>query len=148
MRTRVSCVLVAAVGLILALGSPAHADAGWQSPDTLVGFLGSYTRAPLATGPIAFVTFRGSDGYRAEGPYTRFFDVGHGRLELQTGTYSALGQNPAIGAYVLFSDEAGNARDLYSIIGIERDPLGRKIVALELVDFRDGKTFSLVRVGL
>ncbi|HWE26631.1 MAG TPA: hypothetical protein VHB97_01455 [Polyangia bacterium] len=143
---RASLFLVAALLLVAA---PARAtDAGWQSPDTLRGLLGSYTRPPFGAGNIAFLTLNGSDGYRAQGPYTRFFDAGSGILALQNGSYSALGENPAIGAYIRFDDEAGNFRDLYSIIGIKRDPLGQKIVAIELVDFRDGKVFSLVRVGL
>lgn len=147
MRVRVPMFLAAA--LLFLVAAPAHAtDPGWQSPDTLTGFVGSYTRPPFGTGNLAFVTFSGTDGYRAQGPYTRFFDAGGGRLELQSGTYSALGENPAIGAYLRFDDGAGNFRDLYSIIGIKRDPLGQKITALELVDFRDGKVFSLVRVGL
>jgi hypothetical protein len=146
MRTRASLFLVAALVLVAA---PARAtDPGWQSPDTLTGFVGSYTRPPFGAGPIAFVTFYGTDGYRAQGPYTRFYDAGGGRLEIQSGKYSALGENPAIGAYLRFDDAAGNFLDLYSIIGLRRDPLGAKIVALELVDFRDGKVFSLVRVGL
>jgi len=147
MRIRISSFLVAALFALVAV--PAHAtDPGWQSPETLTGFTGSYTRPPFGSGNIAFLTLSGTDGYRAEGPYTRFFDAGGGRLELQNGKYSALGQNPAIGAYIRFDDAAGNFRDLYSIIGIRRDPFGQKITAIELVDFRDGKTFSLVRVGL
>lgn len=148
MRIRASSFLVAAL-LVAVAAAPARAtDPGWQSPDTLTGLVGSYTRPPFGSGNIAFVSFYGSDGYRAQGPYTRFFDAGGGRLELQQGSYSALGENPAIGAYVRFDDSAGNFRDLYSIIGITRDPLGQKITAIELVDFRDGKVFALVRVGL
>lgn len=141
---------VAAVALAAAVSmSAAHADsAGWQPPDSLAGLVGSYTRPPLTPGPIAFVTLDGSDGYRAQGPYTRFFDVGGGRLELQEGDYSAIANNPAVGAFILFFDAAGNVRDAFPIIGIKRDPLGKRVVALELLEAYGGTTFVLMRVGL
>ena len=143
---RILAPLVAAAFILLA--PPAFADNGWQSPDTLTGLVGSYTRPPFGAGPIAFVTLSGTDGYRAQGPYTRFYDVGRGQLALQKGTYSAIANNPAVGAFILFEDEAGNLRDAEPIIGIKRDPLGAKITAIELIDPATGKIFSLVRVGL
>lgn len=148
MRIRARASLLVVTLVLAAAPAARAADGGWQSAATLSGLLGSFTRPPFGGGPIAFVTFRGRDGYHADGPYTRFFDVGRGVLQLQTGTYHALGDNPAIGAYLRFDDGAGNFLDLYSIIGIKRDPFGVEITALELVDFRDGKTFTLVRVGL
>ena len=150
---RVPASLVAAA-LALAVAAPAFADAtsttdgGWQSPDTLAGLIGSYTRPPFGGGPIAYVTLRGGDGYRAEGPYTRFFDAGGGRLVIQNGTYLAIGNNPAIGAFILFLDDNGDARDSYFILGIKRDPLGAKIIAIQLADANTGRPFTLVRVGL
>lgn len=146
MRIRASLFLVAA--LVILAATSARADGGWQTPDTLTGFVGSYTRPLLGGGPIAFVTFRGTDGYHADGPYTRFFDVGRGQLALQTGTYHAIGNNPAVGPFVFFLDDAGNFRDSFWIAGIKRDPLGLEIIAIELIDPRDGSLFSLVRVGL
>ena len=143
-----------AAALALLLAAPAFADAastadgGWQSPDTLAGLVGSYTRPPFGGGPIAYVTLRGRDGYRAEGPYTRFFDGGGGRLVIQNGSYEAIGNNPAIGAFILFLDDNGAARDSYFILGIKRDPLGAKIIAVELADPDTGRPFTLVRVGL
>jgi hypothetical protein len=143
---RIAAALIAATFILLA--PPAFADGGWQPPDTLAGLVGSYTRPPFGTGPIAFVTLGGSDGYRAQGPYTRFYDVGRGQLALQQGTYAAIANNPAVGAFILFEDENGNLRDAEPIIGIKRDPLGAKIIALQLIDPASGKIFSLVRVGL
>ncbi len=143
---RTAALVVVATTLLLA--PPALADGGWQSPDTLSGLVGSYTRPPFGGGPIAYVTLRGSDGYRAEGPYTRFFDAGGGRLVIQSGTYDAIANNPAIGAFILFLDDKGNARDSFFILGIKRDPLGVKIIALELADPYSGNAFTLVRVGL
>ena len=122
-------------------------DGGWRSPDTLSGLVGSYTRPPLGGGPIAFVTLRGTDGYRAQGPYTRFVDAGRGQIAIESGTYSAIGTNPAIGAFILFTDETGQPRDTFFILGVRRDPLGLEIVALELADPADGSRFTLVRVG-
>lgn len=144
---------LAAAALALLVAVPAFADSassdgGWQSPDTLAGLVGSYTRPPFLGGPIAFVTLRGTDGYRAEGPYTRFFDGGGGRLVIQNGSYSAIGSNPAIGAFILFLDDNGAARDAYFILGIKRDPLGVKIIAIQLGDANTGRAFTLVRVGL
>ena len=145
---RIALTATAVLALSVALAPSASADdARWQAPDTLAGLVGSYTRPPFGGGPIAFVTLRGSDGYRAQGPYTRFFDAGGGRLALQIGSYSAIGNNPAIGAYILFLDERGDPRDAFPIVGVQRDPLGREIVALELVDPADGARFTLVRVG-
>ena len=147
MRIRGSWIAVAAVVVVL-FASAADADSGgWESPDSLAGLVGSYTRPPFGGGPIAFVTLAGSDGYRAEGAYTRFFDVGHGQLAIQTGTYLAIGTNPAIGAIITFLDDAGAARDSFFIAGIKHDPLRKKITAIELIDGA-GKLFSLVRVGL
>jgi hypothetical protein len=148
MRIRAS--LIAAVFVLCAppaFAAPTDSD-GWQSPDTLAGLVGSYTRPPLGRGSIAFVTLGGSDGYRAEGPYTRFVDVGRGQLAVQSGRYAAIANNPAVGAFMLFNDDAGSFRDAYPIVGIKRDPLGIKIIALELIDFRDGSLFALTRVGL
>ena len=136
------------IALMLLVAPAAFADGGWQSPDTLAGLVGSYTRPPFGSGPIAYVTLGGTDGYRAEGPYTRFFDGGNGILVIQKGTYDALGNNPAIGPFILFLDESGNLRDSYFILGIKRDPLGQKIIAIELSDPTTGRPFSLVRVGL
>ena len=147
MRIRGSwLVVVATVAAMLA--STAGADSGgWESPDSLAGLVGSYTRPPFGGGPIAFVTLAGGDGYRAEGPYTRFFDVGRGQLGIQTGTYLAIGNNPLIGPVITFLDDAGSARDTFAIAGIKHDPLGVKIIAIELID-GNGKLFALVRVGL
>ncbi len=143
---------IALVALVLALAPPALADAGstdgWHSPDTLAGLVGSYTRPALGGGPIGYVSLRGSDGYQAEGPYTRFVDSGRGGLVVQTGSYRAIGNNPAIGAFILFLDDSGAARDSFFILGIKRDPLGQKIIAVELADPATGKSFSLMRVGL
>ena len=143
---------LAAAALALVLAAPAFADGAstgaWQSPDTLTGLVGSYTRPPFGGGPIAYVTLRGSDGYRAEGPYTRFFDAGGGRLVIQNGTYRAIGNNPAIGAFILFLDDDGEARDSFFILGIQRDPLGARIIAIRLADASTGRPFTLVRVGL
>jgi hypothetical protein len=147
MRIRGSWIAVAAAAVVM-LASAAGADSGgWESPDSLAGLVGSYTRPPFGGGPITFVTLAGSDGYRAEGPYTRFVDVGRGQLAIQTGTYLAIGNNPAIGAIITFLDDAGSARDSFFIAGIKHDPLGRRITAIELID-GNGKLFSLVRVGL
>ena len=150
MRVPVSLAAAALALLVAApaFADPASSDGGWQSPDTLAGLVGSYTRAPFGGGPIAYVTLRGTDGYRAEGPYTRFFDGGGGPLVIQTGSYEAIGNNPAIGAFILFLDDNGAARDSYFILGLKRDPLGAKIVALQLADARTGRPFTLVRVGL
>ena len=64
MRIRISSFLIAALFALVAV--PAHAtDPGWQQPDTLTGFTGSYTRPPFGSGNLAFVTFSGTDGYRA-----------------------------------------------------------------------------------
>ena len=149
MRLRASSLLAVAAVAGALNGSPARADSsGWQPPDTLTGLVGSYTRPPFGGGPIAFVTLGGADGYRAQGPYSRFAEVGGGRLDLQSGTYSAIANNPAVGAFLLFDDAQGNFRDAFPIIGIRRDPLGRKIVAIELLEAYGGKTFVLTRVGL
>ncbi|MGZ3406930.1 MAG: hypothetical protein ACXVAN_10840 [Polyangia bacterium] len=151
MRIRASSLLVAAaVAAATVLVSPsARADAGaWLPPDTLSGLVGSYTRPPFGGGPIAYVTLGGTDGYRAQGPYTRFFDVGRGQLAIQQGSYSAIANNPAVGAFILFYDAQGNFLDAYPILGIKRDPLGLKIIAIELVDAYGGKPFVLTRVGL
>lgn len=148
---RIASLAAAALALLVAVpafADSASSDGGWQSPDTLAGLVGSYTRPPFGGGPIAYVTLRGSDGYRAEGPYTRFFDGGGGRLVLQTGTYEAIGNNPAIGPFILFLDDNGAARDSYFILGIKRDPLGVKIIAIELADPSTGRPFTLARVGL
>jgi len=144
---RIASSLVVAT-LLFALAPAAFADAGWQPPDTLAGLVGSYTRPPLGGGPIAYVTLGGSDGYRAEGPYTRFVDAGRGGIAMQQGSYSAIANNPAVGAFILFLDESGNQRDYFPILGLVRDPLGGKIIALELDDPATGKTFTLTRVGL
>jgi hypothetical protein len=147
---RVPASLVAALAVVVtvfACAAPAFADGGWQSPDTLVGLVGSYTRPPFGGGPIAYVSLRGTDGYRAQGPYTRFVD-GSAGLVLQTGSYSAIANNPAVGAFILFLDDKGEAREAYFILGIQRDPLGGRITALELGDPSTGRPFSLVRVGL
>jgi len=147
---RVPASLVAALAVVVtvfACAAPAFADGGWQSPDTLVGLVGSYTRPPFGGGPIAYVSLRGTDGYRAQGPYTRFVD-GSAGLVMQTGSYSAIANNPAVGAFILFLDDKGEAREAYFILGIQRDPLGGRITALELGDANTGRPFSLVRVGL
>jgi hypothetical protein len=144
---RIASSLVVAT-LMLALAPAAVADGGWQPPETLAGLVGSYTRPPLGGGPIAYVTLGGSDGYRAQGPYTRFVDAGRGQIAMQQGSYSALADNPAIGAFIVFLDESGNLRDAFPILGIARDPLGGKIIAVELDDPATGKTFTLTRVGL
>jgi len=147
---RVPASLVAALAVVVtvfACAAPAFADGGWQSPDTLVGLVGSYTRPPFGGGPIAYVSLRGTDGYRAQGPYTRFVD-GSAGLVMQTGSYSAIANNPAVGAFILFLDDKGEAREAYFILGIQRDPLGGRITALELGDPGTGRPFSLVRVGL
>jgi len=147
---RVPASLVAALAVVVtvfACAAPAFADGGWQSPDTLAGLVGSYTRPPFGGGPIAYVSLRGTDGYRAQGPYTRFVD-GSAGLVMQTGSYSAIANNPAVGAFILFLDDKGEAREAYFILGIQRDPLGGRITALELGDPGTGRPFSLVRVGL
>ena len=147
---RVPASLVSALAVVVtvfACAAPAFADGGWQSPDTLAGLVGSYTRPPFGGGPIAYVSLRGTDGYRAQGPYTRFVD-GSAGLVMQTGSYSAIANNPAVGAFILFLDDKGEAREAYFILGIQRDPLGGRITALELGDPGTGRPFSLVRVGL
>jgi hypothetical protein len=147
---RVPASLVAALAVVVtvfACAAPAFADGGWQSPDTLSGLVGSSTRPPFGGGPIAYVSLRGTDGYRAQGPYTRFVD-GSAGLVLQTGSYSAIANNPAVGAFILFLDDKGEAREAYFILSIQRDPLGGRITALELGDPSTGRPFSLVRVGL
>ena len=141
----VAPLVIALVAVLVA--SSAFAD-DWQSPDTLDGLVGSYNRPLFGGGPLAYVSLRGSDGYRAQGPYTRFVDSGRGGLVVQTGTYEAIANNPAVGAFILFLDENGSARDSYFILGIRRDPLGQKIIAIELADPATGRPFSLVRVGL
>jgi hypothetical protein len=150
MRIRGSWIAVAAaVVVVFIASSPARADSGgWLPPDTLVGLVSSYTRPPLGGGPIAYVTLGGSDGYRAQGPYTRFIDAGRGQIVMQKGAYSAIANNPAVGAFILFDDPQGNFIDAFPIIGIKRDPLGKKIIALELVETYGGKSFVLTRVGL
>jgi hypothetical protein len=124
------------------------ADDGWQDPATLSGLVGSYARAPLSSGPIAYVSFGGTDGYRAHGPYRRFALV-DGILTLQTGIYDAIASNPAIGPVILFQDDDGTARDTWAIGGIRRDPLGNTITALQLIPMSvDGPPLILYRVGL
>lgn len=150
MRIRGSFLLVAALVLAAWSSSTARAadSGGWLPPDTLTGLVGSYTRPPLAAGPIAFLTLNGTDGYRAQGSYTRFNDTGRGGITLQQGLYSAIANNPAVGAFILFEDAQGTFIDAFPIIGIKRDPLGKKIVALELVETYGGTPFVLTRVGL
>lgn len=146
-RTRT--ILVAAA-LVAAAAGRARADGGWQPPDTLAGLVGSYARSAITPGDgqIAWLTLAGSDGYRAQGPYTRFVDADAGTLTLQGGTYQAIASNPAIGAVISFFDERGAARDSYFILGIQRDPLGQKIVALQLVGPGGDAPIVLHRVGL
>lgn len=147
MRIRASWLLALVASALVSSSVGAANSGGWETPDSLAGLVGSYTRPPLGGGPIAFVTLRGSDGYRAQGPYTRFFDVGRGQLQIQDGSYIAIGNNPAVGAIITFLDVAGNARDSFWIAAIKHDPLGKEIVAIEMYDPRGG-TFTLVRVGL
>lgn len=149
MLTRAPLTAVALV--LVAVALPARADGGWLPVDSIAGLAGSYTRPPLGKGPIAYVTLTVThdyEGQRVDGTYTRFYDTGLGGLVLQTGDFGALPNNPAIGPFIYFNDDQGNFRDAFAILGIKRDPLGKKIIALELADARDGTTFVLVRVGL
>jgi hypothetical protein len=150
MRIRSSFWLVAAVAVVLlSVGARAYTTgSGWLPPDTLTGLVGSYSRPALGGGPIAFLTLNGTDGYRAQGSYTRFLDAGRGQIVLQQGQYSAIANNPAVGAFILFEDAHGTFIDAFPILGIKRDPLGRKITALQLVDTYGGTPFVLNRVGL
>jgi hypothetical protein len=154
---RIRAPLFVAVSAVFAVAAavagPARAEigSGWQSPDSIAGLAGSYSRPPLGRGPIAYVTLNVThdyDGQRVDGTYTRFYDAGTGGLQLQTGSFGALPNNPAVGPFIFFNDDRGEFRDAFAIAGIKRDPLGKKIVALELVDARDGALFVLTRVGL
>jgi hypothetical protein len=143
--------LLVVLALFAVGGAQARGDSGWQSPDSIAGLGGSYMRPPLGKGPIAYVTLtvtKDYDGQRVDGTYTRFWDAGSGGLQIQSGTFGALPNNPAIGPFILFNDDHGEFRDAFAIAGIKRDPLGKKIIALELIDARDGALFVLTRVGL
>ena len=125
-----------------------RADSSWQPPDTLSGLVGTYARLdPAQPSELVYVTLGGSDGDRADGPYTRFVTGPRGNLVLQTGTYRAIGANPAIGAIMTFVDDDGQLRDSYAILGLRRAAGGQKIAALELVA-PDGNVIALYRVGL
>jgi hypothetical protein len=140
--------ILSVLAIVCSLAAAARADGTWQSPDTLAGLVGTYARLDLAqAGEMSYVSFGGSDGYRAQGPYTRFVAGENGVLTVQTGNYLAIGNNPAIGPIMTFLDEAGEVRDNYAILGLRRDALGQKIIALELVA-PDGKIIALYRVGL
>ena len=146
---RTSSMLLS-MALLLGVGGVAHGDGPWQDPVTLDGLVGSYARAAIGPGDgeIVYVTFGGSDGYRAAGPYTRFIEAARGGVALERGRYQAIGDNPAIGPIINFADERGLSRDNYFILGIERDPLGKEIIALELLKGGgDGQPIVLHRVG-
>jgi len=139
MRTITTGLMVAT---LLALGGAARAD--WEAPATLSGLVGSYAGAPGSR--VLYVTFAGTDGFRASGPFTRFVVTGpYGAVAIQSGTYEAIASNPAIGAIISFFDASGASLDSWAILGVERDPTGQKIIGLELA----GSTvFRLYRVGL
>ncbi|MDB4965352.1 MAG: hypothetical protein JWN44_1041 [Myxococcales bacterium] len=138
---------VPALALVLVAGV-ARAEPVWQEADTLSGLVGSYSRASTTPGPISYVTLGGTDGYHAQGPYTRFFDV-KGILTLQKGNYRAIANNPAVGAIIVFEDEHGLDREAWFIVGVRRDPLGRRITAMKLQPSEgDGASIILYRVGL
>jgi hypothetical protein len=132
----------------LAVAAEARADDGFVPPDTLTGLVGSYTRYGFTPGDgqIVYVTLAGSDGYHAQGPFTRFVAARNGGVALQSGSYIAIGENPAIGAAISFIDGSGTPFDTYFILGIQRDPLGKKIIAIQLL-LRD-TPIVLHRVGL
>lgn len=137
---------IPAVLLLLLAAAPARAD--FVPPDTLSGILGSYARLGFrpGDGEIVYLTLGGSDGYRAAGPFTRFVAAPDGTIALQSGRYSAIAENPAIGAIIGFEDGSGRALDAYFILGIERDATGKKITALQLL--LHDKPIVLHRVGL
>jgi hypothetical protein len=134
--------------ILFAVAADARADNGFVPPDTLSGLVGSYARIGFAPGDgeIIYVTLGGSDGYRAQGPFTRFVAAANGSITLQQGNYYAIGENPAIGSVITFVDTRGAAIDTYFILGITRDPLGNKIVAIEML--LHDTPIVLHRVGL
>jgi hypothetical protein len=134
-----------AATVLLALGGAAQA-AAWEDPATLSGLVGSYAGPP--GGKVLYVTFGGTDGYRASGPFTRFVVTGrYNAITIQSGQYQAIAQNPAIGAIISFADAAGKELDSWPMIAIQRDPTGKKITALQVVT-SDGTVVQLYRVGL
>lgn len=139
--------LLSTMTLLVALSGAARA-AEWEDPATLTGLTGSYAGLPGAK--ILYVTFGGTDGYRASGPYTRFVVTGrYNTVAVQSGHYEAIAQNPAIGAVISFWDAAGNPIDSWAILGIQHDPTGQKISAIELAPMTPGGSpVQLFRVGL
>lgn len=160
--------LFAAFALLAACGGPEGAppaagdleapgtveSAVYEAPDSLSGLLGSYSRTwpPAALGELTSMTLSGMEASdRAEGTYVRTVSrfcpvVG---CNVETGSYWALPNNPAVGAVIAFADPLGVQRDFYAITQLQRSAITGKITHLVLV--KGGSTspqpFTMSRVG-
>jgi hypothetical protein len=114
-------------------------SAVYESPDSLMGLLGSYSRGswPLAaSGELVSMSLSGTSETpeRVEGSYIRTLGTTcpAGGCT-QSGSFVALASNPAVGAVLLFKDPLGVERDYYSIVSIQRSAFTGKITNIVLV---------------
>ena len=126
----------------------------YESPDSLSGLLGSYTRywPPAAPEELTSMTLSGVEYEdRVEGSYSRTVSrlcpiIG---CNTEYGSFWALPNNPAVGSVIVFRDLAGQERDFYAITQIQRSAFTGKITSIVLV--KGGGTnpqpFTMNRVG-
>lgn len=125
----------------------------YESPDSLAGLVGTYSRSwPLAASEeLLTMTLTGTEYVdRVEGSYVRTVSrtcpvVG---CNTETGSFYALPNNPAIGSFIAFRNLAGETVDVYSISQIQRSLFTGKITGIILQKGVNGsQPFTMIRVG-
>ncbi|NTX14585.1 hypothetical protein HUA74_18705 [Myxococcus sp. CA051A] len=125
----------------------------YESPDSLAGLVGTYSRTwPLAAPEeLLTMTLTGTEyADRVEGSYVRTVSRTCPVLgcNTETASFYALPNNPAIGSFIAFRDLAGETRDVYSISQIQRSLFTGKITGIVLQKGVNGsQPFTMTRVG-
>ncbi|MCP3103463.1 hypothetical protein LZ198_31725 [Myxococcus sp. K15C18031901] len=127
----------------------------YESPDSLIGLSGTYSRTwPLAAPEeLLTMTLTGTEQIdHVDGTYVRTVSRACPILgcNSESGSFYALPNNPAMGAFIVFRDLAGQNRDVYAILQIQRSAFTGKItgIVLQKGDVTPVQSFTMTRVGL
>lgn len=108
-------------------------DGTWESVESLDGMPGTFSRGAFGLLPLLALRLEGTAGDDSEGTYEAWWRVGFAGSRFETGRYSSVPENAAIGfaALTLIPDGGSHADGhIYAITRIQRE--GAVISKLEL----------------
>ena len=126
----------------------------YESPDSLLGLSGTYSRTwPLAA-PEELLTMMltGVEQVdRVEGTYARTVSRACPVLgcNSEAGSFYALPDNPAIGSFIVFRDAADQDLNFYAILQLQRSAFTGNITGIVLLKggVTSPQSFTMTRVG-